>query len=330
MSYPINRVLYIFLIILLVQFLSNCAPSSLPEKKSYSEEDDPYTYYLQSTEAYNKQDFPLALDYINKAIFLNKDMAKFYQMKGEIYKAQFDYDQALLAFNQALKKRSNFIAVHESIGEIYQAQNKNDEAIRSFKRITALEPQKIDVILRIVQCYITIGEYEVAQHNLDIYEKGAKDYRLLLDDSYYLLRGDILFRLNKFEESLNYLKEVETPSKESLKLQGLDYYGLKNFEIGVSFFNRLLSMDKDNGEWYFYRGIYYFQKDDFNDAQAQFKHALVLDVDLTQARYYLGKIYLANGDNTAALEQFNLYLTEDPGSEYSDEVNEIISMLNKK
>ncbi len=326
----VQSIISICIAVFLFQFINGCAPYSIPEKKSYSEKDDPYTYYLQSVEAYNDQNLPLALDYINQAILLNKDMAKFYQLKGEIYRAQFDYTQALLAFNQALKKRSNFIAVHESIGEMYQAQDQNDEAIRAYKRVTGLEPQRIDIILRIVECYIALNELEVAQHNLDIYERSALEYNIPLEDGYYLLRADILFRRKKFEESITYLQNIRKPTQKSITLQGLDYYGLGNYETGVSYFNKLLALDKENGKWYFYRGLYYFQKNDFNDAQSQFKHALVLDPKLTQTRYYLGKIHLANGDKSSALEEFNKYLKEDVGSEYFDEVNKIITTLNQK
>lgn len=314
----------------LIPFFNQCAPYSLPEQKTYSEEDDPYTYYLQSTQAYNEQNYPLALENINKAILLNKDMAKFYQMKGEIYKAQANYSQALIAFDQALKKRSNFIAVHESIGEIYQAENQNEEAIRAYKRLLALEPQRIDIILRIVQCYLVLDELEVAQHHLDIYEKNAKDFKLSTDDNYYVLRGETLFRQDRFQESLDYLNKINKPSQKSLELQGLDYYHLDNYETGVSYFNKLLSTDKDNGKWYFYRGFYYFQKDDFNDALAQFKRALILDPDLTETRYYLGKIYLNTGEHAAALEELKQYRLETVSTEYIDEVDKLITELNQK
>ncbi len=329
-KHSFQNIISIISLILLFQFINHCAPYSLPEKKTYSEKDDPYTYYIQSVKAYGEKNYPLALENINQSILLNKDMAKFYQMKGEIYRAQFDYTQALIVFNQALKKHSNFIDVHVSIGEIYQVQDQYDEAIRAYKRVFVLDPQKIDIILRIVQCYIPLDELDVAQYNLDIYEKSAQEYSMPLNDDYFLLRGEILFKLNKYEESITFLQSIRKPTQKSLKLQGLDYYRLGNYETGVSFFNKLLNIDKEIGEWYFYRGIYYYQKNDLKDAQTQFKHALSLDPGLTKTQYYLGKIYLANGDETAALEAFNLYRLESADPDFIDEVNELISSLNKK
>jgi tetratricopeptide (TPR) repeat protein len=275
-------------------------------------------------EAYNNKNYKVALEQINHAINLNKDMAKFYQLKGEIYKAQANYSQALIVFNQALKKRSNFIAVHESIGEIYQIQGKIEEAIRAYKRLIALESKRIDVILKIVRCYIILNELEVAQHHLDLYVNNAEDYHLVKEDEYYYLRGEILYKLKKFEESLSYLKKINRPSPEELKLQGLTYYGLGDYETGVTYFNKLLNLDKDNAEWYFYRGIYFYQKDDLNDALTQFKHAFTLDPGMSETRYYLGKIYFANRNFTAALEELEAYIKTNPETANRDDANDII------
>ena len=134
---------------------------------------------------------------------------------------------------------------------------------------------------------------------------------------------------NKFFSSIGFGPKAEE-SVESLAMQGLDYYGLENFEVGVSYFNKLLNIDKENGEWYLYRGIYYYQKNDLKDAKTQFNHALVLDAGLTESQYYLGKIYLANRDEKTALETFNLYLRESVDSVRIDEVRELISTMNKK
>ena len=85
----------------------SCAPYSIPEKKTYSEKDDPYIYYAESLEAYNQNDYHLAMEKIDYALKLNDNLAQFYQLKGDIYKAQNDYNNAIEAYKAAIKIRSN-------------------------------------------------------------------------------------------------------------------------------------------------------------------------------------------------------------------------------
>ena len=161
------------LLYLPVMITLQCAPYSLPEQKSYSQEEDPYTYYMQSMDAYQSRDYQLALSAIDKAIMLNKDMAKFYQLKGDIYRAQFNAAQSIAAYEMALKKRSNFIEVQEAIGDVYLDQKNYDEAIRAYKKVTVLNPERTDMFLKIAECYLQHNDLDVAQYHLNIYEKTA-------------------------------------------------------------------------------------------------------------------------------------------------------------
>ena len=296
-----------FLIFICSASYFQCAPYSLPEKKSYSQTEDPYTYYVQSIEAYQKGEYARALEDIERAILLNKDMAKFYQLKGDIFRAQFNYAQAIGAYEQALKKRSNFIEVQEAIADIYLEQKNFDEAIRAYKKVIGLKPERTDVLLKIADCYLLWNEVEVAQHHLDNYERTVGQYKQPVSDTYFEIRADAHFRQQKYDASIAALNEIKTPGRRALYLSGLNYYALGDFERGVGFFNKLLSLNKDEGEWYYYRGIYFFQKDDLKDALNQFLMAQKLDDTLTEVSYYLGKIYLQNGEQKAARQQFEIY-----------------------
>ena len=71
-------ILFYSLVALIILISINCAPYSLPDKKSYSEKDDPYLHYSESLEAYDAQDYDLALQKINQALLINNNMALFY------------------------------------------------------------------------------------------------------------------------------------------------------------------------------------------------------------------------------------------------------------
>jgi tetratricopeptide (TPR) repeat protein len=302
----------------------HCAPYSLPEKKSYTEKEDPYTYYMQSVEAFQSKDFPLALEHINHAILLNQDMAKFYQLKGDIYRAQFNDKQAISAYELALKKRSNFIEVQEAIGDIYLEQKNYDQAIRAYKKVSGLNPERTDMLLKIADCYLLWHEVAVAQYHLDNYEKTARQYRQPLTDTYFEIRADAFYQQAQFDAAISALQHIQNPARRALQLFGLSYYALGDYERGVGYFNKLLNLDKEEGVWYYYRGIYFFKKNDLGDAKSQFLLALRLNNMLTEISYYLGKIYLAEGDPEAAREQFINYQNSGTDPACLQEVSEIL------
>jgi tetratricopeptide (TPR) repeat protein len=304
-----------------------CAPYSLPEKKVYSEKDDPYIYYAQSIESYEAKNYQLALENIEIALKLNSNLAQFYQLKGDILKSLSDNDKAIETYKKAIKKRSNYIEAHLSLADLYERLKNYEEAIRYYKRAVGLEPERNEILLKIVNCYIQWNEMSVADHFLNNYEKSATELKKPLSDKYYVLRGEVLFLTNKYEQSLENLNKVSQEDSLSLYLYGKNYYAMGDFDKGVTYFNRLLQTDKNNGSWYFYRGIYFYEQKDFVDAKGQFQYALELDRSLFEPHYYLGKIFLMENDNSAALEQFKLYLQYDIEQQKAEEVNKIIQSL---
>ena len=322
-----NNLLSVIILTSIFLCIPACAPYSLPEKRVYSEKDDPYIYYAESIEAYDKKDYQLALKKIDQALILNSNLAQFYQLRGDICRALLEYDKAIEAYNIAIKKRSNFVDVHLSIASLYEELKQYDEATRSYKRAAGLEPSRIDIILKIVNCYIQWNEMDVAEHHLNTYEKNAREQNQPLSDRYYVLRGEVLFLKNRYEESLNFLNQVNQPDSLTLYLYGKNYYALEDFTTGVTYFNKLLNEDEGRGRWYFYRGIYFFSQKDYNDAKGQFEHGLKLDNTLYETHYYLGIIFFNEGNNTAALKEFQNYQQYEMDPAKAEEVERIIQSL---
>jgi tetratricopeptide (TPR) repeat protein len=321
------KVLSGLLFLLFLWNISGCSPYSLPEKKTYSEKDDPYIYYAESIEAYEVHDYQLALENIDLALLLNDNLAQFFQLKGDIHRALSENDAAIQAYESAIKRRSNYIEVHESLADLYEKLKQYDEAIRYYKRAVGLEPERLDILLKIVNCYIQWNEMEVANHYLDSYEKNAAGQKKSLSDRYHVLRGEVLFLMNKYELSLDFLSNVSQPDSLTLYLYGKNYYALNDYSKGVSYFNKLLNEDKNNGSWYFYRGIYFYNQKNFIDAKGQFEYTLDLDNTLYEAHYYLGKIYVEEGDQSSALKEFEIYLRHEVDSDRAEEVNKTIQSL---
>jgi tetratricopeptide (TPR) repeat protein len=317
-------------LVICLSLIIGCSPYSLPENKTYSEKDDPYIYYAESIGAYDAKDYQVALQKIDQALILNDNLAQFFQLKGDVHRALGENDKAIETYKTAIMKRSNFVEVHESIAQIYEGQKQYDEAIRYYKRAVILDPSKIDIILQIVNGYIQWNEMDVAEHQLNFYKKSALEQKRPISERYYVLRGEVLFLTKRFEESLAVLNEVSPSDSLALYLYGKNYYALNDFSTGVTYFNKLLNEDKDNGSWYFYRGIYFFNQKDYTDAKGQFEYGFALDETLYETHYYLGKIFLEEGDEGNALEEFRLFRQQIVESEKSEEIDNLIQSLESK
>ncbi len=299
----------IFLLISLGLLLS-CAPYSLPEPKVYSTKEAALTAYMQSQDLYQSNEYSQALKLIDSALAINQNVAQFYQLKGDILRKLARYDSALVSYLAAISQRSNYTEVYISIAEIYHQQNHFHESIRYYRKALAVDTTLTPLYLEIVNNYISLQEWEVGLNILDDYGKLLQAHNQPVNPDYYYLKGKILFNQKNYTQAIQELLQYrpETASRHAvLALLGRSYYGLANYESGIPYFNKLVRMDTEKGEWYYFRGIYFFQKNNIADARNQFEVALNSDSTLYNCHYYLGKIYESQGNVKKAVEEFRLY-----------------------
>jgi tetratricopeptide (TPR) repeat protein len=287
-----------------------CAPYSLPQEKTYPVKEAALTFYMQSQDLYQSNQYVQALVLIDSALAINQNFAQFYQLKGDILGKLGQYDSALVAYRTAIGQRSNYTEVYINIAEIYHRQNHFREAIRYLRKALAVDTTLTSLYLKISDNYISLREWEVGLNTLDDYRKQSQLLNQPVEGEYYYLKGTILFSQKKYalaiQELLQYPPEKSLP-REVLALLGRCYYDLSEYESGIRYFNKLVRLDAQGGEWYYYRGIYFFRKNNMEDARNQFEMALNLDSTLYTCHYYLGKIYESNGNDKKAVEELRLY-----------------------
>jgi len=313
--------------------LINCAPYSLPEKYTPADE-TALAYYQDSHDDYSQGRYEEAQVKINQAIQLNPNFAQFYQLKGDIARALLKYDDALDAYKEAIRARSNFPAVYQSMGEIYYIKGQFEEAVKSYKKILATDEKRVDVYLETASCYIQMQELSIAFNNIQDYLRLTESFGMPTSDSYLYLRGKIYFAQKKYAEAiadLSLYDKNHTRDKNSLSLLGRSHYALEEYEKGLSYYNRLVQLEPERGEWYLQRGIYFIQKEDFNDALSQFERALTLDNLLFEVYYYLGRVHEEQGNPDQALEAYERY-QENAGEKcmFPDITDRIRNLHNRK
>jgi tetratricopeptide (TPR) repeat protein len=320
----------IHLILIIMGFICSCNPYSLPEDKSKDISEIAYAHYMQAQEYYDNEDYENALMEIQQAIDNNNRFALFYQLQGDIYAALYNNTNALAAYKNSIKYRSNFPEVHRKIGQIHLKMGAYEDALKAFRKVRANDPSDFSIYLLIAECYIEMGELEIAYNELADYRRQNLVKQQPLEPDYHRLLGITFFRLKRYEDAIRELSEYnKTDSRDPyiLELLGKSYYQARDFESGLNCFNLLIKIDETAGEWYMYRGIYFYQKADYQDAESQLLYALELDNTLAEAHLFLGKIYESQGKVKSALDHLKKYRSIMRESVELDKLEETINDL---
>ena len=291
-------------------YLSGCAPYSLPKEKTYPVKEAALTLYTQSQDLYQSAEYVPALKLIDSALAINQHFAQFYQLKGDILRKVGQDDSALTAYTTAIQQRSNYIEVYISIADIYHQHTHYHESIRYLRKAMAVDSTLTPLYFAITDNYIALQEWEVGLNTLDDYRKRSQLLNQPIAEDYYRLKGKILYNQKHFTTAIQELLQCQpekTSNQEVLALLGRSYYSLNDYESGLRYFNKLIRLDVQGGEWYYYRGIYFFRKNNMEDARNQFEMALNFDSTLYTCHYYIGKIYELKGDTQRAIEELRLY-----------------------
>lgn len=321
---------YRFAILLFTVIICSCNPYSLPEDKSVDASETAYAHYMQAVEYFDSKDYDNALQEINVVIENNSRFALFYKFQGDIYTAKYDYNSALAAYNNSIKYRSNFPEAHNKIGQIYLNMGQYEEALKAFRKVRVNDPSDLSVFLKIAQCYMEMGELEVAYNELADYRRLKLVSSEKLDPEYHRLLGITFFRFKRYNDSIKELEEFRRTDNRNmyvLELLGKSYYQVDEFEKGLSYFNQLIKLDENSGEWYMYRGIYFYRKSNLEDAESQLLYALELDDTLDDAHLFLGKIYESQGKVKLALDHLNKYRMSMRKTIDTEDLNSTINKL---
>ena len=290
---------------LFILLFIHCSPYSRPKSVPVAKE-KAFDSYLLGLEAYKKGNYSDALNHVKKAIAINNHFAQFYDLEGNIYLSIGDKENALTAFYTAISYRSNFTTVLAQIGDIYFSQGKFTKAVQFFNKALSSDNSAYSIYLNLADSYLQMGDDAQALFSLKEYQRFLVQHDKKPEKRYHIIAGEIYFRLERFNDSIKELKQADS-TKKVLRLLGRNYYALKDYNTGLTYFNILMNRDQSEGLWYFYRAIYFYHKNNDDDALSQFQQALRLDPTLYDAHYFIGKIYERNKEYHSAWESFRLF-----------------------
>lgn len=241
---------------------------------------------------YDKKDYGQAILYFEDAIELNPKEPSAY----------FGYAQAndkMGCFEQALENYRKAVSLAPANLEYNTALSMFMDNHKMAQAKAQAENLKVNDI-----AVINTPDTDASQHTELTSTEKTMTYENLVKN------GDDAYKKQRYNEALDsYTKAViYAPQDKYTLLKIANIYKLTgNNTKALSFYDKLLTIDKDNSDAYFNKGLVYANQKNYDDAIKCFERVIQLTPDYPYAYYSLGMAYEQKGDTSKALEYYYLY-----------------------
>ena len=103
-------------------------------------------WHLLGLIAFQRQDYPLALNLIRRAIVLHHDVAIFHNSLASVFLKQEQFSEAIESLQRALTLHPNYREALLNLAQTYLKLNYVEEAIEMYQRASSFYPQDIDLL----------------------------------------------------------------------------------------------------------------------------------------------------------------------------------------
>jgi len=234
------------------------------------------SYHLLGLVAYRRKRLASAVELINKAIFLNSNIAAFHCNIGAILKDQGELTEALASYERALALRPDYAEAHNNLGNAFRDQGKLAEAVARYERALALKP-----------------DYAEAHNNLG---NAFRD------------QGKLTEAVASYERALA-LKPDYAEAHSNL---GNAFRDQDKLTAAVASYERALALKSDYAEAHNNLGNAFRDQDKLTAAVASYERALALKPDFAEAHNNLGTAFKDQGKLTAAVARYEQALALKP------------------
>ncbi|HON55402.1 MAG TPA: tetratricopeptide repeat protein, partial [bacterium] len=211
-------------------------------------------------------------------------------------------NEALETFKQALALQPNNIKYRFYLGKTLFKLKDYKQAIKELEPCLSLKEEANEVMTFLANAYFQVGDYNNAAKLYTIISKRRPD-----DFEAQLILG----RIN-FESEPSNIQLAQRHFEQALKLEPRNskpYYFIgrilmreNKFQEAIDYFNRAISFEITNAEYYYWRGnAYYAQMDFYSETEDgwrsyyDFRKAIELGYDPAQANFMFANTCLYRG-----------------------------------
>jgi protein O-GlcNAc transferase len=227
-----------------------------------------------------------AIEYISRAIRLNRTEPALHNNLGEAYRALRKMPQAVASYRRALELKPNYAEAHNNLGIALQAQGKLEEAAACYRKTLNLKPD-------FAQAHCNLGVARREQGKLD---DAVACFRRVLDLKPEFVEahnnlGNTLREQGKLEEAAACYRralDLKPDFAEAHHNLGIALREQGKLDEAVGCFQRVLDLKPDFAEAHNNLGTALNELGKLDEAVALRRRALDLKPDLAEAQNNLG------------------------------------------
>lgn len=206
-----------------------------------------------------------------------------------------------------------------------EAKDKTEEAIKemrleNFTKAAALLEEALrftkyypEAQINLCTCYFQLQRYDDAKQMCDMAIKSAPNLRA----QPYVILGDIFYKEENHEESINNLNKAATIDKKStviFNLLGLNYLKLNELEKAIENFSEAAKYDPKNFEANFYLANTLYLMGRLRESQTAYEKCVAINSKNPVVYYKLATSYLDDKNFEKAIDTYNRFLKISPNN----------------
>ncbi|MFC2130560.1 tetratricopeptide repeat protein [Bacteroidota bacterium] len=272
-------------------------------------------YVTLSTILRKDNKFQEAIKYGEEAIKLNPKNVSAYSSLGSDFLGMKNFDKAMEFYKKAIELNNNWVVVYSNIGSMFLKQKMYDSALVYVSRAISIDSMHGNSYFNRSLIYIHFVEYEKALEDINrvIEISSAID---TISANTYSRKGDILYRLERFEEAIEqYSNSIKSNAnnKKVYNNRGLAYAQIQDYDNASKDWNTVIQLDSIYRNAYANLGRYYYYiADDNKKAIPELLQAVKLDTTVDYVYYFLGLSFYYTDRYRESVDWFNKYLAKNP------------------
>ena len=232
-----------------------------------------------------------------------------------------DYGQAILYFEDAIELNPKEASAYFGYAQANDKMGCYKVALENYRKAVSLSPANLEYNTAL-SMFMTNHKMQEAK---DAAENGIKEEiasnvnadkieltstEMTLTYENLVKDGDEAYKKQQYNEALDYYTKavIYAPQDKITMLKIANIYKLTgNNTKALSFYDKLIAIDKDNPDAYFNKGLVLANQKNYDDAIKCFERVIQISPDYPYAYYSLGMSYEQKGDTGKALEYYYLY-----------------------
>ncbi|CAN2041792.1 protein O-GlcNAc transferase [Candidatus Magnetomoraceae bacterium gMMP-15] len=219
------------------------------------------------------------------------------------------FENSINYLNKAIKINSNIAAIHLNIGLALSESGRINEAVESYKRAVNLDPNFVEAIYNLGAALQSQAKFDEAVIYYKKLVSIKPDYLL----AWYHM-GIALQELDRLDEAIDAYKQAVSIKPDNFKVyynMGIAMQKQGRFDEAASCYKMVVSIKPDFAQAFYNMGVALSNNASFDKAIECYEQAVSIKPDFVDAQYNLGTALLRVGDLKKGFEKYEWRLKKE-------------------